>query len=483
MTRVLLAASECAPLVKTGGLADVIGALPAVLASEGVDARILLPGYPAVLEALGDARPVDMPGGLPAAMTGRTARLLEAAPGGLPLLVFDAPALYDRAGGIYANDGRDWSDNALRFGAFARLAAAIAAEGLALSDGPWQPDVLHAHDWQAGLAPAYLAFIGRPRPSVMTIHNISFQGLFPPSVIDPLCLPREGFTPDGYEFWGEVGFLKAGLMAAEAITTVSPGYAREILTPEFGMGLEGVLAARDNVLSGILNGADTTVWNPASDPALPAPYKTPKGKAASRAALLARFGLPEGPGPVLGVVTRLAWQKGIDLLLAALPGFIDGGGKLVLLGSGDAGLERQLRDAAIRHAGSVGIEIGYDEALSHLIYAGSDAIAVPSRFEPCGLTQLYALRYGALPVVARTGGLGDTVIDASPAAESAGVASGFVHAPGSVRALHQALERLLATWADRAAWERMATNAMRQSVGWGPSAARYAALYRRLSTP
>ncbi|MEM6354333.1 MAG: glycogen synthase GlgA [Pseudomonadota bacterium] len=479
--RVLHIASECAPLVKTGGLADVVGALPSVLAAEGVEAKVLLPGYPAVMAKLEKSREIALPDGLEGELTGGPARLLEAEAAGLSLLVLDAPARFRREGGIYETNGRDWPDNAYRFGAFAKLGALIAARGMAGGAEGWRPDVLHAHDWQAGLAPFYLDLMGRPVPSVITIHNISYQGLFDPTALTALGIPQSTFSPDRLEFWGQVGFLKAGLVTADAITTVSPGYAREILTPEFGMGLEGVLTARDRAVSGILNGADTTVWNPAADPLIAAPYASPEGKAANRAALLERFGIEDGPGPVLGLVSRLTRQKGIDLLLKALPGFLAAGGRVALLGSGEASLEAALTAAAAQNPGRVGVFIGYDEALSHLVYAGSDAIAVPSRFEPCGLTQLYALRYGATPVVARTGGLGDTVIDANPAALAAGVATGFVHAPGDASDCAHALQRLATAYADRETWARLTANAMAHPVDWGPSAAAYAALYRRLA--
>ncbi|MEM7500141.1 MAG: glycogen synthase GlgA [Pseudomonadota bacterium] len=475
--RVLHVASECAPLVKTGGLADVVGALPGVLAAEGVEAKVLLPGYPAVMSGLEGSREIPLPKGLAGELLGGPARLLAAEAAGLKLLVLDAPARFRRDGGIYETNGRDWPDNAYRFGAFAKLGALIAAGG---TDG-WRPDVLHAHDWQAGLAPFYLDLMGRPVPSVITIHNISYQGLFEPAVLTALGIPRAAFTHERLEFWGQVGFLKAGLVAADAITTVSPGYAREILTPEFGMGLEGVLAARQDRLSGILNGADTGVWNPETDRQIAATYTAPAGKAPNRAALLDHFGLEDGPGPLLGVVSRLTRQKGIDLLLEALPGFLGAGGRLALLGSGEASLEAALTAAAAQNPGRIGVFIGYDEALSHLLYAGADAIAVPSRFEPCGLTQLYALRYGTAPVVARTGGLGDTVIDANPAALAAGVATGFVHAPGDAADCAHALERLVTAHGDPETWARIASNAMSHPVGWGPSAAAYAALYRSLA--
>ncbi|MEO1457295.1 MAG: glycogen synthase GlgA [Pseudomonadota bacterium] len=483
--RVLIAASECAPLVKTGGLADVIGALPGALAGAGVEARVMLPGYPPVLAALDavtDLGPVDpLPDGIP----GSGARVLAAEAAGLSLLVLDAPALFVRQGGIYESGGMGWPDNHLRFGAFCRAVAEIGVAGAA----GWRPDVVHLNDWQTGLVPLFLereaaeAGVAAP-PTLITIHNIAYQGLFGREAIGALGLPPSGFTPEGYEFWGEVGFLKAGIQTADAITTVSPGYAREILTPAFGMGLEGVLAARRDRLSGILNGADTAVWNPAADPHLPAAYSAaePAGKDAAKAALIAHFGLErEGAGPLLVVVSRLTAQKGIDLLLAALPGFLARGGRFALLGSGDAALEASVQAAAKADPDRVGVVIGYDESLAHLLFAGGDAIAVPSRFEPCGLTQLYGLRYGTLPLVARTGGLGDTVIDANPAARAMGVATGFVFAPATVDALAGALDRLADAWAEPAVWQGMMARAMAQPVGWEASAGAYAALYGRLA--
>ncbi|MGF1552425.1 MAG: glycogen synthase GlgA [Paracoccaceae bacterium] len=475
---VLIAASECVPLVKTGGLADVIGALPGALRREGVDARVLLPGYPAVLRALRRPRDLGPAPGVDAEISG-SHRLLAARTGKVALYVLDAPRLYDRPGNIYEDRGRDWPDNPSRFGAFSQAAAGLARHGA----GGWRADVLNVNDWQTGLAPVYLDhWPGRRVPSVMTIHNISYQGLFDRGHAGPLGLPDAAYG-EGWEYYGRLGFLKAGLMAADRITTVSPGYAREILTSAFGHGLDGVLRARRDALSGILNGADTGVWNPARDRAIPATFSARdlSGKAACRQARAERFGL-DGPdeGPIVGVVSRLTAQKGIDLLVEALPALLDRGGRFVLLGSGEPGLERAMREVADVRPGRVGVEIGYDEALSHLIYAGADAIAGPSRFEPCGLTQLYALAYGALPVVARTGGLGDTVIDANPAALMTGAATGIVHDPGSAEALGVAFERLVALWAEPDLRRAVRERGMRHPVGWGPSAAAYARLYRSL---
>jgi starch synthase len=472
---VLFVASECAPLVKTGGLADVVGALPGALAAEGCRVRVLLPAYPGIAAKAGAtgvlAELADLFGG--------PARLLAGRAAGLDLVLVDAPHLYDRPGSPYHDDRlRDWPDNALRFGALCRVAARIGRAGL--PDG-WRPDLVHAHDWQAGLVPLYLADTpGRPA-TVTTIHNVAFQGNFDPGVRHALGLPEAGFTPAGYEFWGRVSFLKAGLVHSDAITTVSPSYARELTTAEFGFGMEGVIAERAGRVHGILNGIDLGAWNPESDRAItPFGLRRLPARQKNRAALVSEFGLAPGEGPVFAVVSRLGWQKGLDLLLEVLPGLVDAGSSLVLLGAGDPPLENGFRRAAARHPGRVGVMIGYDEALSHRIYAGADAVLVPSRFEPCGLTQLYATRYGALPVVARTGGLADTVIDANEVALGAGVATGFQFTPGRADGLSWAIERASALFRDRPAWTKMQRNAMRTPVGWDSSAARYRSLYESL---
>ncbi|NKX43776.1 glycogen synthase GlgA [Roseicyclus persicicus] len=463
MIRVLSVTSECAPLVKTGGLADVAGALPGALAPLGVEMRTLLPGYPRVMAAVGRGKAVledpDLFGG--------PARVIAARAGGLDLLVLDAPHLFGREGAPYNGpDGRDWPDNPERFAALGWVAAEIA--GGALTD--WQPQVLHCHDWQAGLAPWYLRDRHPQAPvgSVLTIHNIAFQGLAPGDRLARLRLPPDGMTPGGFEYWGNISALKAGLVAADRITTVSPTYADELLTPEFGMGMEGVLRARQDVLSGILNGVDLDAWTPS--------YKTPAGKRRYTARLRAAMGLPAADGPLCVVVSRLTHQKGLDLLLEALPRLLDEGGQLALLGSGEPGLEAAFRTAAARHPG-VAVTFGYDEALARLLIEGGDAILVPSRFEPCGLTQLYGLRFGTLPLVAYTGGLADTVIDASPAGLRAGVATGVQFHPVSAAALSRAFDRLCALYRQPDLWLRMQRNAMRHPVGWDQSAAEYAALY------
>lgn len=471
MIRVLSIASECAPLVKTGGLADVAGALPAALGRRAVQMRTLLPGYPAVMNAFHDgseaARFDDLFGG--------PARLLSGWAEGLDLLVIDAPHLFARAGNPYIGpDGRDWPDNPERFAALSWMGAWVGVHGAA----GWHPQVLHGHDWQAGFVTEYLRVMGGGPATVLTIHNIAFTGTTDPGRIGSLRLDPWRFKIEGYEFYGGVSALKAGLIGADALTTVSPSYAEELLTPEYGMGLDGVLRRRRDVLTGILNGIDTGIWDPSTDPMI-RPYADPAGKAPNKAALRAELGLPEAEGPLCVIVSRMSHQKGLDLVIEALPALLEQGGQLAVLGSGDPGLEqafRMLGDASPQ----VAVRIGYDEALSHRLIAGGDAILVPSRFEPCGLTQMYGLRYGTVPVVALTGGLADTVINASPAALARGAATGLQFSPVTAEALRTALSRLGRLYADRDAWDRMARNAMAQPVGWDESAGAYAALYARL---
>lgn len=468
-TRVLSVASEAYPLIKTGGLADVVGALPAALAREGVAVRTLLPGYPAVLAAL---KPVAEPV-VVAAGTLRAGRA-----GGLDVVALDAPALFLRGGNPYlAADGRDWQDNAQRFSALAQAGAAIGQGALP----GWRPDVVHAHDWQAGLVAAYLRFADPPvPPTVFTVHNMAFPGVFPAALLTALGLPAAAFALDGIEYYGQISFLKAGLALSDAITTVSPTYANEILSSAEGMGFDGLLRARRNRLHGILNGVDTEIWNPATDPLLARTYAEPAGKAENKAALQARMGLDADPdAPLFGVVSRLTGQKGIDLLAAALPTLLAAGGQLVVLGSGDASVEAALRAAQASNAGRIACRFGYDESLAHRIQAGADALFVPSRFEPCGLTQLCALRYGTIPVVARVGGLADTVVDANAMAVAAGVATGIQFAPVTLAALEGAIRRATTLFADPA-WARMQAAAMATDVSWASPARAYAKLYRSL---
>jgi starch synthase len=473
MRQALSVTSECVPFVKTGGLADVAGALPHALAGQDWELRTILPGYRQVMAGLKRPKPVLTE----ADLFGGPARLLSATAGGQSILVVDATHLYDRAGGPYLDaSGNDWPDNAERFAALCWMAARVAAEGIA----GFAPEVLHVHDWQGALAPVYLAEMGaRDRVgSILTIHNIAFHGLAPAVMRERLRLPASGFTQDGFEFWGQINALKAGIVWADRVTTVSPTYAAELRTPEFGWGLDGVLRARDTDFTGILNGVDEDSWDPAADPAIDR-FKTPAGKARAKARLQKEFGLPKADGPLAVVVSRLSEQKGLDLLLDALPALTDRGGQLVLLGSGDRRLEWEWQRAA-QHP-NVAVHIGYDEALSHRIIAGGDAILVPSRFEPCGLTQMYGLRYGTVPVVARTGGLADTVIDASPVALRSGVATGLQFHPVTAHALAAALIRLCELYSQPKLWAQMQKNGMRQDLGWGPAAAEYAALYAEVS--
>lgn len=470
--RVLAVASECYPLVKTGGLADVVGALPAALAQHGVEVTTLLPGYPAMASATRGGRVVHHWPDL----LGTEARLIETRLGEQPLLVLDAPELYARPGGPYADEaGRDWPDNWRRFAALARAAAEIAAgrvDGAAV-------DLLHAHDWQAALAPAYLRALGSPVNSVVTVHNIAFQGAFDASLFPALGLPPAMWHVDAVEYYGQVGFLKAGLALADRITTVSPTYAQEIRREAFGMGLQGLIATRG--ATGIVNGIDPAVWNPESDEALAARYthRLLDRRAKNRAALERAFGLSEG-GPLFCVVSRLTEQKGMDVLATLLDDLVERGGRLALLGSGDKAIEAAFLAAANRYPGRIGVRIGYDEPLSHLLQGGADAILIPSRFEPCGLTQLYGLAYGCVPVVARTGGLADTVIDANEAALAAGVATGIVHDGVSPDALRHAIARAIHLHAQPTRWRRLQENGMRADWSWDASARAYADLFRHL---
>ena len=475
---VLSVASELYPLIKTGGLADVAGALPRALAHHDVRMRSLLPAYPAVrakVRSLGTV--LDL-----GELMGGQARIVAAEAEDLELYLLDAPHLFERSGGPYqAADRVEWGDNAERFAALAWAGAQIGLGRIEC----FQPRIVHAHDWQAGLVPAYLALGEGVRPrTVMTVHNLAFQGQFSAGMLDRLRLPARAYNFEGIEYYGSIGYLKAGLYYADKITTVSPTYALEIQTGAGGMGLGGLLAARGDDLTGILNGIDLDDWNPARDPALPAAYgpDDADGKAAAKAALQKRFGLrPEPDAMLAAVVSRLSHQKGVDLLIGAIDPFLDAGGQLAVVGSGDVGLEHSLGAMTLRYPERVGVYIGYDEPLAHLAQAGADAMLVPSRFEPCGLTQLCALRYGTLPLVAHVGGLADTVIDANPMALAGGVATGFQFQPTTSAALARTLEQAHALYRnDPAAWARMRTNAMRCPVGWEGPAKAYKALYAGL---
>jgi starch synthase len=469
--RILFATSEARPLIKTGGLADVSGALPAALREIGLDCRLLLPGYPAVLAGCGEATRVCALTGLPG---GTEATLLEAAmpDNGVPLYILDAPELFQRKGGPYQDvAGHDHPDNALRFAVFSKAAAILASSQSPLD---WRPDLLHCNDWQTGLAPAYLRLSGEKTPSIMTVHNLAYQGVFPPTTMSLVDLPPESFAIDGVEYYGSLSFLKAGLYYADRLTTVSPSYADEIRLPALGMGMQGLLTTRGDDLIGILNGIDTGEWNPATDPHLPHKFtaRALAGKKQCKLWLQQDLNLEPGADtPLFGVIARLAHQKGLDLILAVADGILHRGGQIALLGTGEKALEAAFRDLGALHPGRVAAVIGYDEGLSHRIEAGSDIFLMPSRFEPCGLNQLYSLRYGTVPVVHATGGLKDTVED--------GV-TGFVFEQPTAHALWLAVDRALHAYADPKAWQRMMRAAMSRDFSWEKSARTYEALYRGL---
>ena len=479
--KVLHVAAEVFPLVKTGGLADVVAALPLALAGQGADVRLLLPGLPAVLDAVQAARVVVDIGACFGAV--RVRLLLARMPQThLPVYVIDAPYLYRRDGSPYQdNQGEEWPDNLQRFALLGWVAAHLAADD---ADPAWTPDIVHAHDWHAALTCAYMAQHPPTRArSVFTVHNLAFQGLFPMGDGPMLALPSELLSAAGLEFHGQLSFMKAGLQFADQVTTVSPSYAREIATHEFGCGLEGVVRGRGAAVSGILNGIDGEIWNPATDPAIAQRYDSQRlaGKLACRRALQAELGLDADERALLiTLVSRLTAQKGLDLVLSALPELLHAGVQLAVQGTGEPALEAAFRMAQQAHPGRVHVYIGYDEARAHRLIAGADAIAVPSRFEPCGLTQMYGLRYGTLPIVRRVGGLADTVTDASADHLAAGSATGFVFDAATPAALERGVRRALEVHNNKIAWGRMVATAMARELSWAGPAREYDALYMRL---
>jgi starch synthase len=482
--KILFVASEAYPLVKTGGLGDVLYSLPHALHARGADIRLVLPGYRALLSQLDQVRILgwlDVRG----AEGVVSARILETRHPeyAFPLWVVDCPRLFDRAGNPYVNaSGQDWPDNAERFAVFARVAALLAQDALDLG---WQPEVVHAHDWQTGLVGAFLADQPLRPKTVFTIHNLAYGGYFSHSDFVRLQLPSHWWTHEGVEFHGGFSMLKAGIVFADAVTTVSPTYAAEICTPAFGYGLDGLLRSRQYKLHGILNGIDTKIWNPATDAHLPAHYSAGRiqpGKRRNKQALLERF-LPHADdaamqAPLIGLVGRLVEQKGIDWVLAAMPPLLaETDACFVLLGSGQSAYEQKLARLAHQHPQRVFVEIGYDEPLAHLIEAGADLFLMPSRFEPCGLNQMYSLRYGTPPIVFKTGGLNDTVVDANAATLDDGSANGFVFDVPDVAALLETVRRALALYRQPAQWRRLQQTGMRQAFDWSESAGHYLALY------
>ena len=486
---VLYVCTEVYPLLKTGGLADVSAALSAALRDLGCDVRLLLPGFaPIAAGFVADGPPLKLSatGGPEIVRTLKPAPTLlpgRLATTGQPAYLLDAPALYHRDGGPYLDaQGNEWPDNAQRFALLAWAAAGLGCGG----DPSWHPDVVHAHDWHAGLAPLYLQQLAGsgPRPAtVFTVHNLAYQGLFPAQTLPETGLPWSVFRIEGLEFHGQMSFLKAGLQFADAITTVSPRYAREIMTPAQGCGLEGVLRARADQVSGILNGVDYALWDPATDPLINTHYDSAHlaGKALARSALQREMGLDERPeARVFGVVSRLTTQKGLQLLPPVVDELVARGGQLVILGSGDPAIESTLRQALSGHPAQAAFRSGYDEALAHRIIAGADVLLVPSQFEPCGLTQLYAMRYGTLPLVHGVGGLADTVTDADADALAGGRATGFVFHRFDADALRAALQRVFDLACQPPVWAAVQRQAMQRRFDWREAALAYRALFDQL---
>jgi starch synthase len=478
--RVLQVAAEIFPLIKTGGLADVVGSLPQALAAEGVEVRLVLPGFEPIADSVLHQRKVLELGALFGA--GRVTLYHGVMPANrLPVYLVDAPVLYRREGGPYqARDGQDWPDNLQRFALLGWVAAHLATGEL---DRHWAPDVLHAHDWHTAMAHAYLASHASDMPSVFTVHNLAYQGLFPQGDFHLLGLPSRYLAAQGLEYHGQVSFMKAGLKFASHVTTVSPTYAQEIATHEFGAGLDGVIRSRRAEVTGILNGIDCDVWNPATDAAIASRYSATQlqGKARCKAALQHKLGLDvRADLPLFGVVSRLSAQKGLDLLLGGLPTLLQEGAQLAVLGTGDPAMESALREATQAHPGRVAAVIGYDELLSHQMIAGIDSVLVPSRFEPCGLTQLFGLRYGSLPLVRRVGGLADTVVGASARTVADGTATGFTFDAATPAALEEALRQAIALFRRPLDWQRLMVTAMGQDLSWKGAARSYRDLFQML---
>lgn len=477
--RVLFVTSEVAPLIKTGGLADVSAALPSALRRMGDDVRVLIPGYSQVLRALESFKIAVFLSGIKGFPD---ARLLGSAlPDGTPLWVIDCPELFQRDGGIYQDaTGADWPDNALRFGLLSKVAAILGGTESPLD---WKPEIVHCNDWQSGLTPAYMHFAPGGAPCVMTIHNLAFQGVFPPQTVDELALPEECFHPHGAEFYGNLSFLKAGLYYANHVTTVSPTYAEEIQTDVLGFGLQGLLRNRNKSLTGILNGIDDKEWNPAHDPALAQSYdvKNMSGKLANKLELQKRMGLKVDPDvPLFGLVSRFTYQKGLDVVLEIAPQLISFPAQLVLLGSGDATMQSDAQALARQFPGQIASVVGFDEALSHLIEAGADMFLMPSRFEPCGLNQMYSQHYGTPPIVHATGGLADSVVDCNKASLADGSASGFVFNKMTAQELLTCIQRALLIYRDKKSWSSLQLNGMHKDFGWQRSAGKYHEIYESL---
>jgi len=483
MRKILFVASEAHPLMKTGGLGDVCGSLPVALRSRDLDVRLLMPGYRDALARAGSLKPVAQLALPPLAPP---VTLLEGRLPGTSIRVWfvDFPAAFDRPGNPYQNAlGHDWHDNAARFALLARVAVAVS-QGIGRLR--WKPDIVHCHDWQSGLVPVLLAREAKRPATVFTIHNLAYQGLFPFDTFQSLGLPADLWSMEGLEFYGQMSFIKGGIAFADRVTTVSPTYANEIQRPEFGCGLEGLLKHRSASLRGILNGIDPKEWHPGQDSHLPAHFSPGRlaGKAACKAALQAHSALPGAPDmPLAGMVSRMVTQKGTDLLLEALPALMELPLQLVILGTGEATLQEALRDWARRHPDRLAVTIGYDEALAHRIIAGADMFLIPSRFEPCGLTQMYSMRYGTVPVVRRAGGLADTVFDATETALADDTATGVCFEPPTGASLLHAMTRAIELYRARRPWRQLMRAGMRQDFSWKHSASEYRKLYDELVPP
>jgi starch synthase len=468
--RVLFVSTEVRPYIKVGGLADVAAGLPAALAALGHEVRVLVPATAVALKA------ARSEGALRIAATGLPddVQVLELPLAGSSAKVWllDTPGFRRRSGTPYQDaQGEYYPDDAERFDELARMAARLAAGACG-----WRPDVVHSNEWHTGLVPVHLMLQRVPAASVFTIHNLEYQGVFPAATFDALDLPAWLWHPEAIEFHGALNFMKAGLVFSERVTAVSPGYSREILTPEFGAGLDSVLRMRGTDLSGIINGIDPVHWDPAHSGLLSSHFDSRHldRRKPNRAALFREFGLPDGGGLLLGAVARLVAQKGIDIILEALPEILKLQVQCVILGSGDVSLQKALIEAGERYPRQLAVRLGHDERLAHGVYAGCDALLMPSRFEPCGLSQLYAMRFGALPIVHRTGGLADTVKDAAPDGSSG---NGFVFAPATPAALTACVKRAVGLATQPAAWRRLMVTGMEEDFSWGRSAQAYVEVY------
>jgi starch synthase len=477
---VLFASSEAHPLIKTGGLADVAASLPAALRALGHDARLIIPAYPQAKRLVRELRvlseialkgtqgPVSLLGGL---LPDRD----------LPVYLVEAPAYFCREGNPYSDvSGRDWGDNPERFLLFARVLARIA---LGLPTLDWRPDILHCNDWQTGLAPVLLQRYAERPATIFTVHNLAYQGVFDRATFDRLSLPPALWSIGGLEFHQRMSFLKGGIVFADRVNTVSPTYADEVRTSAYGCGLDGLLRQLGSRFQGILNGIDYRTWDPLRDLSLTQNYdrNSLELKATNKIALQHHFDLPHDERAlVMGHVGRLVEQKGVDLILEVLPQLLEQGNlQLVIQGEGERGLEQRLLDQAAQYPRHLSVRIGYDEPRAHLIEAGSDLFLMPSRFEPCGLNQMYSLRYGTVPIVRRTGGLADTVVDTSPETLEQQRATGFLFETPDAQALWGAIDRALRLYREEpAAWRQLMMTGMAQDLSWSASAKRYLDFYQ-----